>query len=82
MDTMDTITTTRDHTMDTAMEQILICGGLWSDSNIRKTCLSLNSTTDDWETFSHLLHERPYHSSWASPSGKTPWLTSTVSLST
>ena len=66
--TMD-ITTT-DHTMDiTTMEQIMICGGLWSDSNIRKTCLNLNRT-GDWETFSHLLHQRPYHSSWASPSGK------------
>ena len=64
------------HTMDIStdtMEQIIICGGLWSDSSIRKTCLILNST-GDWQTFSHLLHERPYHSSWASPSGKTPWL--------
>ena len=72
--TMDhTITTdhTRDHTRDHSMEQIIICGGLWSDTNIRKTCLILN-TTGDWQTFSHLLHERPYHSSWASPSGKTP----------
>ena len=64
--TMD-ITTT-DHS-DHTMEQIIICGGLWSDSNIRKTCLTLN-TTGDWETFAHLLHPRPYHSSWTSPSGK------------
>ena len=58
-----------DITTDHTLEQIIICGGLWSDSNIRKTCLTLN-TTGDWENFSQLLHQRPYHSSWASPSGK------------
>ena len=64
---------TMDITTDHTLEQIIICGGLWSDTNIRKTCLILN-TTGDWQTFSHLLHERPYHSSWASPSGKAPGL--------
>ena len=76
---MDIIT---DNTTDPTMEQIIICGGLWSESNIRKTCLILKST-GDWTTFSHLLHQRPYHSSWASPSGdlaasSSPFITKVV----
>ena len=53
--------------MDIIRDQIIICGGLWTDSDVRKTCLVLN--TEGWKTFAHLLHQRPYHSSWSCPSG-------------
>ena len=56
------------HTMDNTT----LCGGLWPDTEVRKTCLSLGS--DGWVTSSHLLHQRPYHSSWASPSGESDLL--------
>ena len=63
------------------MEDLSICGGLWSETDVRKTCLTLRG--EGWEVSSHLLHQRPYHSSWASPSGdlaasSSPFITKVV----